>query len=98
MPRAGRNTASRSPAVREQAAASTGTSGTLKSGREVTGDRRLFGRFLEVAAELIAHGREQLVLEFCAAARAEALVERGGEHRCGDALVDPRFDRPAPFA
>ena len=51
-----------------------------------------------MAAELEAHGREELVLEVGLAARAEALVERRGEHGRGDGLVDGGLDRPAAFA
>src|SRR5262245_48937719 len=50
---------------------------------------------LLVPSELIAHGGEQLVGEVGLAARAEALVEGGGEHVGGNALVDCRLDGPA---
>src|SRR5262245_49137624 len=58
----------------------------------------LLRRLFDVAAELVAHGREQLVAEVRLAARAEALVEGRGEdgHRHG--LVDGRPDRPPALA
>ncbi len=52
-------------------------------------------RLLDVAAELAAHGREQLVGEVGLAARRESPVEGGREHRGRHALVDGRLDRPA---
>ena len=55
-------------------------------------------RLLHVAAELEAHRREQLVLEVRFTARAESLVERGGQHRHRHGFVDRRLDRPATFA
>src|SRR5215475_7119697 len=54
-------------------------------------------RFLQVAAEFVTHGREQLVAEGCLAARAEPLVERGRKHGHRDGRVDRGFDRPAAF-
>ena len=62
------------------------------------GTPSLAGRLLDVPAELEAHRREQLVLEVGLAARAEALVERGRQHRRRHGLVDRGLDRPAPFA
>ena len=53
---------------------------------------------LKMPAELVAHGREQLVGEIRLAARAEPLVERRGEHMGRHALVDGGLDRPAAFA
>ena len=55
-------------------------------------------RLLEMAAELVAHGRQQLVGEVRLAARAEALVQRGGEDGRRHRLVDGRLDRPPPLA
>ena len=54
---------------------------------------------LEVAAELVAHRRQQLVGEVGLAARAEALVEGGGQDVRRDAFVDRRpgcVQRPSP--
>ena len=51
-----------------------------------------------MAAELVAHRREQLVGEVGLAARAEALVERRGEDRRRHGFVDGGLDRPAAFA
>src|ERR1041385_6335506 len=51
-----------------------------------------------MAAELLPYRREQLVGVMRLAARAEALVERGGQHGHRDALVDRGADRPAPLA
>ena len=48
-------------------------------------------RLLHVSAELEAHRRQQLVLELGLAARAEARVERRGQHRRRHA---PRRSRP----
>src|SRR2546421_1515530 len=49
---------------------------------------RLFAcMLLQVAAELVAHRREQLVGVVGLAARAEALVQRGAQHRGGHGLV-----------
>ena len=60
---------------------------------------RLLGlRLLEMPAELEAHRRQQLVLVLGVAARDEALIERGAQHRHRHALVDSRLDRPATFA
>src|SRR4029450_3351473 len=53
---------------------------------------------LDVAAELITHRRQELALERRVTARAEALVERGRQHRNGHSLIDPRLNGPAPFA
>ena len=60
--------------------------------------RYFAGRLLDVSAELEAHRRQQLVLEVRLAARAEALVERGGQHRRRHGFVDRGLDRPAAFA
>ena len=48
-------------------------------------------RRFEMAAEAEAHRRENLVLEFGFAARTEARVERGREHRRRHGLVDRRL-------
>src|SRR6266513_1389338 len=56
------------------------------------------GRPLDVAAELLAHRREDLLGEGVVLPRSEADVERGGEHVHRDALFDRRHDRPAPLA
>src|SRR3954451_25273051 len=55
-------------------------------------------RLLVVAAELLAHRREDLVAEVAEPARGEALVEGGGEDRRRDALVDRRDRGPAALA
>ena len=59
---------------------------------------RVTRRFLEMPAELVAHGRQQLVAEVRLAARAEALVQRGGENGRRHRLVDRGLDRPPPLA
>src|SRR5262245_32533021 len=56
--------------------------------------RRLF----EMTAEFVPHGRQQLVAEVRLAARAEALVQGGGQDRDRHRLVDGRSDRPPPLA
>ena len=43
--------------------------------------RRSFRGFLQMAAEPVAHGREQLALEIRRAAGSESRIERRGEHR-----------------
>ena len=54
--------------------------------------------FSMMPAELEAHRREQLVLEIGLAARAEALVERGGEHSAGtpSSIAALIVQRPSP--
>src|SRR5206468_12792983 len=59
---------------------------------------RLLRRLFQVAAELIAHGREQLVGEVRLAARAEAFIVGGGEDGRRYRFVDGRPDRPPPLA
>ena len=54
-------------------------------------------RLLVVAAELEAHGRQHAVGEVGLAPRAEALVERRGEHGRGHRLVDGGDGRPPPL-
>src|SRR5262249_12615029 len=54
--------------------------------------------FLDVAAELVAHGRKQPVRKVRISARAEALVERRRQHVSRHTLVDGGLDGPAPFA
>src|SRR6187431_1979969 len=51
-----------------------------------------------MTAELLAHGRQQLVGVTGVAARLEAAEQRGADHGRGDAFVDGRSQRPAPFA
>src|SRR5262249_14622527 len=58
----------------------------------------LFRGFFEMSTELETHRREQLVLIIRLAARAEALIERGGEDRHRYGLVDGGLDRPASFS
>src|SRR5262245_57510510 len=48
-------------------------------------------------AELVTHRRQDLVREVRLTARAEALVQRGGEHGRRYRFVDRRLDSPAPF-
>ena len=55
-------------------------------------------RLLVVAAELLAHRREDLVAEVVEPARGEALVERRGQDRRRHALVDRRDRGPAALA
>ena len=52
----------------------------------------------DMAAELVAHGREQLLAEAVLDARAEARIERGGQHIGRHGLLDRGVDRPAAFA
>src|SRR5262249_24912206 len=54
--------------------------------------------FFQMSTELETHRREQLVLIVRLAARTEALIERGGEHRHRHRLVDGGLDRPASFS
>src|SRR5579875_3362304 len=55
-------------------------------------------RRLEMAAEFVAHRRENLVLELRLAARTEARIERSAEDGGRDGFVDRRFDRPTALA
>src|SRR5918993_1230114 len=55
-------------------------------------------RLLDMPAELVAHGREQLVGEIRLAARAEPLVERRRQDMRRHTLVDRRLDGPAALA
>src|SRR5882762_2621658 len=56
-------------------------------------------RFLfRVAAELEAHGRQNLGGKVAFASRQESLVERFGEHGSGRARLDSRENGPAAFA
>src|SRR5580658_4402316 len=56
------------------------------------------GGLFEVAAELKAHGGEQLVGEIRFTARGEPLVQSRGENRRRHSLVNRRLDGPASFA
>ena len=49
-------------------------------------------------AELLAHGGQDLFGEGVVLARAEAGVERGGQHLGRDGLLDCRLDRLAALA
>src|SRR5262245_38059862 len=51
-----------------------------------------------MAAESVAHGREQIVCKVSLAPGAEPLVEGTGQHRHGHALVDGCLDCPTTFA
>jgi hypothetical protein len=51
-----------------------------------------------VAAEFIAHGGEEFVSVVGVSARAESLVESGGEDVGGNAFVDASLDGPTAFA
>ena len=53
---------------------------------------------LDMAAELVAHGGQQLVGEAFLFARAEAGVERGRQHIGRHRLLDGGVDGPAAFA
>src|SRR5262245_40649866 len=53
---------------------------------------------LVVAAELLAHGREDAIGEVGLTARREPLVQRRREHRSRHPLVDRGEDRPAALA
>src|ERR1700693_2676911 len=55
-------------------------------------------RALDVAAELIAHGREHFCGEVVLASRGEALIKRRGEHGGGSRRFDGREDGPSPLA
>src|SRR5271155_4544316 len=54
--------------------------------------------FFQMAAELEAHGGQNLGSEVGLAARRKARVERFGEHRSGRTGFDARENRPATFA
>src|SRR6185437_1949014 len=51
-----------------------------------------------VAAELVAQSREHAVAEVAVAARAQARVERGGDHGRRHVVGGRVLDRPAPLA
>src|SRR5437870_7648781 len=51
-----------------------------------------------VPAELVAQRRQHAVGELAVAARAQARVERGGDHGRGDVVRGGVRDRPAPLA
>src|SRR5260370_34895144 len=53
---------------------------------------------LEMPAEFVAHGREQLVGETVRSARAEARIKSRREHFGPHPLLDRRHHRPAPLA
>src|SRR6266550_1642421 len=53
---------------------------------------------LDMTAELRAQGRQQLFAEGVIAARAEARVERRGQHVGGDLFLDRGVHGPASFA
>src|SRR5215469_5847797 len=52
----------------------------------------------DVPTESESHRREELVLIIGVTARGEALIERGGENRDRDRLVDSSLDSPSAFA
>src|ERR1700761_2251134 len=54
----------------------------------VIASRSLLGALLEVAAEGVPHRRQDAVAEICLAAGGEAVEQRRGEHRRGQALLD----------
>src|SRR4030095_13776746 len=56
------------------------------------------GGALEMAAELISHGRQHLAGEVGLAARGEALEECAAQHGRGRALLDRGGDGPAALA
>src|SRR5262245_25051817 len=56
------------------------------------------GAGLDVAAELVAHGRQELLGEAVLLARAEAGVERGRQHLGRHRLLDGGQHRPAALA
>src|SRR5215218_2182445 len=78
-----------SAARREAAFSSPATSSAIGTGS---------ARLLVVAAELLAHRREDFVAEVAEPARVEALVQGGGEDRRRHPLVDRRDRRPATLA
>src|SRR6266498_3314012 len=51
-----------------------------------------------VAAELIAHRRQQALRERVAFARSESREQRRGQRRQGNASIDPFLQRPSAFA
>src|SRR5215475_13346007 len=59
---------------------------------------RLRSRSLHVPAEFVAHRRQQLVCKRGFAARAEAFVKGGREHRHRYGLIDRGLDGPAPLS
>src|SRR5436309_10031204 len=56
------------------------------------------GGVLDVAAELVAHGREHLVTEGVILAGAETIEQRRGEDVDRHRLLDGGLERPPPFA
>ena len=51
-----------------------------------------------MAAEPVAHGREQLALEIRLAARSEPRIKRRGKHRHRHTFINGGFNRPSAFA
>src|SRR5712672_131437 len=64
----------------------------------VTVLRSLFWALLEVAAEALAHRRENAVAEVGLAAGGEPVEQRSGEHRRGHALLHRGLHRPPALA
>src|SRR4029434_2278505 len=54
----------------------------------------LFGGFLQMSAELIAHCRKQLVGKICLATRAKTLIQRSCQDVSRHTLVDGGLHRP----
>src|SRR5215469_10568899 len=72
---------------------------TWLCGRWVPWERPVMLRLLlRVAAELRPHRRQDLAGERAVVAGLEPLVERGGDDRHRDALLDARQDGPAALA
>jgi hypothetical protein len=55
------------------------------------------GLLLLVATKTLTHGREHLVGKVVSVSGGEAGVQRGGEHRCRDTLVNGRDGGPPPL-
>src|ERR1700726_3214638 len=71
------------------------TSKSTSTGRAVSPTSVLL---LVVSPEPLAHGREDLVGEVVQPARGETGIERGGEHRSGNAFVDGGDGGPSSLA
>src|SRR5215212_5107060 len=69
-----------------------------RPGAAAVRSRSCLRALLEVAAEGLAHCRENAVAPVGLAARGEAVEERGREHRSGHTFLDRGLHRPAALA
>ncbi len=53
---------------------------------------------LQVATELVAHGRQEPIGEIGVATRTESLIESRAQDMCRHALINRGCDGPATFA